>query len=67
MKPSSPPILFEIGTFLCPTHGSEVLLELSTPLPSLEWPVLVERCPDCGERHVLQYADVQHAPCLGYE
>ena len=58
---------FEIGTYECPSTKSQVILELSTPLASLEWPVTVERCPDCGQEHVVQYQDVRHAPALGYE
>jgi hypothetical protein len=58
---------FEIGTYDCPSTNSEVMLELSTPLASIEWPVTVECCPDCGQEHVVQYQDVHHAPALGYE
>ncbi len=58
---------FEIGTYDCPRTKSPVTLELSLPLASLEWPVTVECCPDCGHEHVLQYQDVRHAPALGYE
>jgi transposase len=63
----TPQARFEIGSYDCPTTKAQVVLELSTHMASLEWPVTVECCPDCGQEHVLQYKDVQHAPALGYE
>lgn len=63
----TPQTRFEIGSYDCPRTKEQVVLELSTPLASLGWPLTVEHCPDCGQEHVLQYQDVRHAPALGYE
>jgi hypothetical protein len=58
---------FEIGAYDCPSTTSSVTLELSAPMSSLEWPVTVECCSACGQKHVVQYEDVRHAPAFGYE
>ena len=67
MDPPNLQTRFEIGTYDCPSTKSPVILELSTPFASLEWPVTVECCADCGQEHVVQYQDVRHTPALGYE
>lgn len=67
MNEASAQTVFEIGTYVCPKKKAQVVLELPTPMASLEWPVTVERCPACGQEHVLQYEDVSHVPALGYE
>lgn len=67
MNEASAHTVFEIGTYECPTKNSQVVLERSLPLASLDWPVTVERCPACEQEHVLQYEDVSHVPALGYE
>lgn len=58
---------FEIGKFVCPTTKARVPLMGHQSLAFLHWPVTVEKCPDCGETHVLNLADVQHPPIYGYE
>ena len=57
----------EIGKYVCPNTRSPVSLMGSRPFAFLEWPVVVEVCSDCGQRHVLQPEDIQHRPAFGYE
>jgi len=58
---------FEIGKFVCPTTKAQVPLMAQQSVAFLHWPVTVEKCPGCGETHILNLADVQHAPVYGYE
>jgi hypothetical protein len=58
---------FKVGTYICPKTKSTLPLKATRPLPFLEWPIVVERCADCGEKHVLECEDVQHPPAFGYE
>lgn len=58
---------FEIGKYECPIRATQATLELPAHMASIEWPVVVERCSACGQRHVLQYNDVRHPPALGCE
>jgi hypothetical protein len=58
---------FKIGTYICPNTKSPVSLVVSQRLACLDWPVVVEHCSDCGQRHVLQCEEVYHPPAFGYE
>lgn len=58
---------FEVGTYICPNTGSPVGLKETHPLSELKWPVVVEHCPECGQRHLIAYEDVRHRPVFGYE
>ncbi len=58
---------FKIGTYICPKTKAEVPLFSCCPLPYLHWPMVVQKCRECGEQHVLQCQDVQHPPTFGYE
>ena len=60
-------VVFQVGTFVCPNTKTAVPLMASHALPFLQWPVLVERCPGCEQRHVVSCEDVQHPPAFGYE
>jgi len=57
----------EIGKFICPKTKLPVPLLAHCPLTAVEWPVTVEKCPDCGQPHSLQSEDVLHPPVFGYE
>lgn len=58
---------FTVGWYVCPQTKATVPLRMSHSLAQTEWPVVVERCQDCGRRHVLCSEDVAHPPVYGYE
>lgn len=58
---------FEVGKYICPNTKSPVPLMSSCPLAFMEWPVVVEKCPDCKQKHVLHCEDLHHQPVFGYE
>lgn len=58
---------FEIGKYICPKTKSSVTLKATRSLAFMEWPLVVESCESCGEKHVLQSEDVLHRPVFGYE
>jgi hypothetical protein len=64
-KPAVPE--FEVGKYLCPKTKSLAPLMASTSFAYLEWPFVVERCAECGERHVLGCEEVLHSPVFGRE
>ncbi len=57
----------QVGQFKCPNTRTLVPLMSSQAFAFLHWPVLVERCPSCGERHQLEVTDVEHPPVYGRE
>jgi uncharacterized protein (UPF0212 family) len=61
------PVELEIGTYVCPNSKRETTLKASHPLAFVHWPVVVEACPDCGQAHEINLADVKHLPVYGYE
>ncbi len=58
---------FEIGKFICPVTKAEASLKAAHPLAFVHWPVVVKLCPNCGQEHEFNLADVQHLPVYGYE
>lgn len=58
---------FETGKFICPNTKQAVPLVTPCPLTAVEWPVVVECCPGCKQRHVLHSEEVLHPPVFGYE
>jgi hypothetical protein len=58
---------FDVGTYACPKTAKQVVLTEPASLTDLQWPVVVEKCDACGQRHVLRYEDVRHPPVIGYE
>ncbi len=62
-----PTEFFEVGKFICPATQSLVPLMATCSLAFLDWPVVVEHCPGCGQRHVVRCEDVEHPPVFGYE
>lgn len=58
---------FTVGHYVCPKTKLLVPLKASCSLAYLNWPVVVEQCPNCGGKHVLCCEDVQHPPVFGYE
>lgn len=58
---------FEVGKYVCPKSKQPVPLMASQSLAYLDWPVVVEPCRDCSEKHILQCEDVLHPPVFGYE
>lgn len=58
---------FTVGHYVCPKTKSLQPLRASCSLAYVNWPVVVEACPGCGEKHVLSSEDVQHPPVYGYE
>lgn len=66
-KPSAVATEFEVGKYVCPKTKLLAPLMATSSFASLEWPYVVEHCPECGERHVLCCEDVLHAPVFGYE
>lgn len=68
MRATEPKVAeYKVGTYICPNTKSPVSLSASRPLAYLDWPVVVETCSDCGQRHVLQCEEVHHPPAFGYE
>ena len=57
----------EIGKFICPKTKLPVPLLSYTPLSGVAWPVVIDKCADCGEKHVVESEDVLHPPVFGYE
>ncbi len=62
-----PAVEFEIGTYVCPKKRKRVPLTATHSVSDLEWPVVVEKCPACGQRHQIQYCELRHPPVFGYE
>lgn len=58
---------FRIGSFVCPKTQNLAPLWSSLPLAAVDWPLVVEACPDCGEQHILHAEEVLHPPAFGYE
>lgn len=58
---------FKIGTFLCPVTKVLVPLMGACPLSQVEWPLVVQKCSVCGEKHTVRCEDVLHPPAFGYE
>lgn len=58
---------FTVGTYLCPNTNHPVPLQASQPVRELPWPVVIECCPACGQRHEISYGELQHPPMFGYE
>lgn len=68
MRAANPRVVeFEIGKYVCPNTNKLVPLMASRPLAFVEWPLVVEHCRECGERHALECEDVHHRPVFGYE
>jgi hypothetical protein len=68
MNPTHPPAIeFEVGKFVCPRTKALVPLRAVCAFDHLTWPLVVEKCPDCGEKHVLLCEEVLHPPLYGYE
>lgn len=65
--PLRKPVEFEIGIYICPKAKTPVPLTAPCTLAYVEWPVVVENCAACGERHLLQCEDLHHQPFFGYE
>ena len=59
--------LYTVGRYICPKTKAPAPLMASSSLAFIEWPVVVEKCANCGEKHVIRCEDVQHAPVYGYE
>ncbi len=57
----------EIGRYICPNTKSLVSLVRSCSLTEMEWPVNIEHCTSCGQKHVLLSEDVWHPPIYGFE
>ena len=58
---------FEIGSYVCPNRKSLVTLTNDRPRREVQWPVVVDPCSACGERHVLESQEVSHPPFYGHE
>lgn len=58
---------FKAGVFRCPVTGKEAELRVTRAIGYIQWPVVVEHCPQCDQKHVLNIEDVRHAPVFGYE
>lgn len=68
MCPAKPHLSeYEIGKYICPNTSRPIALMGLRPLASVEWPMVVEQCPDCQQKHVLQREEVLHPPIFGYE
>jgi hypothetical protein len=67
--PTSKPKLteFEVGVYVCPKTKCPASLRASCSFAYIEWPVVVEHCTSCGERHVLNCQEVLHSPVFGRE
>ena len=57
----------EIGKYVCPNTKALVPLVGTCALTEIEWPLVLEHCTDCQQRHVLVCEDVWHPPIYGYE
>jgi len=66
-KPKAVVPEFEVGKYVCPRTKCPASLMATCSFAYLEWPVVVERCESCGERHVLGSEEVLHAPVFGRE
>jgi hypothetical protein len=64
---SAPAVEFTVGTYRCPNTKQPVPLRASRSVSELSWPVVIERCVACGQRHEISYGDLQHPPAFGYE
>ncbi|MEE9234035.1 MAG: hypothetical protein V3U28_01165 [Candidatus Acidoferrales bacterium] len=49
---------FEVGKYVCPVTKSRVALMATYPA-DVVWPQVVERCVSCGQKHILQYDDIE--------
>lgn len=58
---------FEVGKYVCPKTKQLTPLLASCSFAYIEWPVVVEHCAECGERHVLCCEEVLHSPVFGRE
>ena len=58
---------FTIGHYLCPKTKRTVPLHSARPLAFVDWPLIVQKCPECGERHVVESQNLEHPPVFGYE
>ena len=58
---------FDIGRFICPNVNKPAQLKAAQSVAFIHWPLLVKRCPACGQQHTLELKDVQHPPVYGYE
>lgn len=63
----APTAEFEIGAYVCPKTKESVPLTATQSVSDLCWPVVVEKCPACGQRHEIQYSELRHPPVFGYE
>jgi len=67
MPQAAPAQQFEIGKYLCPNTKKLLPIWALQHLAEVEWPVTVEKCPDCGQKHLVRNEDVLHPPLFGYE
>ena len=67
MPQSAPATQFEIGKYRCPKTKKLSPLWAPQHMAEVDWPVVVEKCPECGEKHVVGNDDVLHPPVFGYE
>ena len=67
MTQTAPATQFEIGKYVCPNTKKLLPIWALQHLAEVEWPVMVEKCPDCGQKHVVRNEDVLHPPLFGYE
>jgi hypothetical protein len=58
---------FTVGWYICPQTKTSVPLRMTHALAQTEWPVVIEKCEGCQQRHVLHFEDVCHPPAYGYE
>jgi hypothetical protein len=65
--PKAKPVEHEIGKYICPKTKLPVPLLSYTPLSGVAWPMVIDRCPECGQKHAIESQDVLHPPVFGYE
>lgn len=42
---------FIVGKYVCPETDELIAVPADSPLAELDCPVIIEKCPSCGERH----------------
>ncbi len=52
---------FIVGKYVCPETDELIPVPSPSPLAELDCPVIVEKCPSCGERHEVCCDDLLEA------
>lgn len=49
---------FTVGKYVCPETDELITVSAVSPLAELDCPLIVEKCPSCGERHEVPCDDL---------